>query len=54
MASVRPIYGSCQILGVRVDILRWSTLMSLVDWHMTAQQQISLSYANAHTINLAF
>ena len=28
--------------------------MSLVDWHMTAQQQISLSYANAHTINLAF
>lgn len=54
MAKIRPTYASCQLLGVRVDILRWNELMSLIDWHISAQSQLSLSYANAHTINLAY
>ena len=54
MARVRPAYPNCHLLGVRVDILRWDSLMSLVDWHISTQDQISLSYANAHTLNLAY
>lgn len=52
---VKPPYTHphCQLLGVHINILRWADILNIVGWHISDGQQITLSYANAHTLNLA-
>ena len=48
-----PRFPIIKLLNVRIDIVTWADLINMVSLHINKKEPLCLSYANAHTLNLA-